>query len=56
MVKIGVVTFAPAFSNPPNGIDEDYSVIINDSELIKYVDMSVKTDICGIDRSQSVVA
>ena len=38
MVKIGVVTYAPALSRRPINISDDYPVIIDDSDLTKFID------------------
>lgn len=39
MVEIGVVTFAPAWTNKPERIlDDDYPVIISEPELTNYLD------------------
>ncbi|CAN1209102.1 UvrD-like helicase C-terminal domain-containing protein [Tumidithrix helvetica PCC 7403] len=45
MVEIGIVTYAPALSNRPTNISEDYSVIINDSDLTGFIE-SQKWDHC----------
>jgi superfamily I DNA and RNA helicase len=37
MVELGVVTYAPAWSHKPERLDDDYPVIISDSELTKYL-------------------
>jgi superfamily I DNA and RNA helicase len=37
MVDIGVLTFAPALTNKPKNIAEDYDLIINEFELEKYL-------------------
>lgn len=37
MVEIGAVTFAPAWSNKPNNISDEYPVITNESELEEYL-------------------
>ena len=38
MVKIGVITYAPALNHRPINISDDYPVIIDDSDLTKYID------------------
>jgi superfamily I DNA and RNA helicase len=38
MVEIGIVTYAPALSHKPTNISDDYSVIIDDSDLTKFID------------------
>ncbi|MEG4251562.1 ATP-binding domain-containing protein [Microcoleus sp. Pol10D4] len=37
MVELGVVTYAPAWSHKPERLDDNYRVIISDSELTKYL-------------------
>jgi len=37
MVELGVVTYAPACSHKPERLDDEYPVIISDSELTKYL-------------------
>ncbi|MEG4204849.1 ATP-binding domain-containing protein [Microcoleus sp. Pol7_A1] len=37
MVKLGVVTYAPACPSKPEGLDDEYPVIIRDSELTNYL-------------------
>jgi hypothetical protein len=39
MVEIGVTTFAPALSGRPNNVDEDYSIILDESELNTYLNL-----------------
>ena len=36
-VEISVVTYAPAWNQKPNEIDEDYQVLINDQELTDFI-------------------
>ncbi|HAJ60399.1 MAG TPA: helicase [Cyanobacteria bacterium UBA8543] len=38
MVEIGVVTFAPTWTNKPKSISDEYPVIINESDLKEYLD------------------
>ncbi|HBC42882.1 MAG TPA: helicase [Pseudanabaena sp.] len=37
MVEIGIVTYAPALSRRPTNISDDYPVIIDDSDLTKFI-------------------
>ncbi|HEY9866963.1 MAG TPA: ATP-binding domain-containing protein [Candidatus Obscuribacterales bacterium] len=37
MVEIGVTTFAPALSSKPDTVDQDYPIILNESELNTYL-------------------
>ncbi|MEG3936114.1 MULTISPECIES: ATP-binding domain-containing protein [unclassified Microcoleus] len=38
MVELGVVTYAPAWSHKPERLDDEYPVIISDSELTNYLE------------------
>ncbi|MEG3911503.1 ATP-binding domain-containing protein [Microcoleus sp. w2-18bC1] len=38
MVELGVVTYAPACPHKPERLDDEYPVIISDSELTKYLE------------------
>ena len=37
VVELGILTFAPALSNKPQNIEEDYYLAINEQELAKYL-------------------
>ena len=37
VVELGVLTYAPALSNKPQNIDEDYPLVVDDSEIAEYL-------------------
>ncbi|VXD24042.1 conserved hypothetical protein [Planktothrix serta PCC 8927] len=41
MVEIGVTTFAPALSSKPDSVNQDYPIILNESELNTYLNSQI---------------
>ena len=39
VVELGILTYAPALSNKPQNIDEDYYVAINEQEITEYLSL-----------------